>query len=76
MRPSATGVSGHVCGLQLLVYAAMYAAFSYWCMRSLATSVCRSEARLVYAAFSYYCMRPLATSVCGLKLRVYAALSY
>ena len=32
--------------------------------------------KLLYAAFSYLCMRPSATSVCGLKVLVYAALSY
>ncbi len=31
---------------------------------------------LRYAASSYYWMRPTATSVCGLKLLVYAAISY
>ena len=31
---------------------------------------------LVYEALSYECMRPSATRVWGLKLLVYAALSY
>jgi hypothetical protein len=41
--------------LKLLVYAAL----SYWCMRSKATSV-RGLKLLVYAAFSYLCMRHYA----------------
>ncbi len=32
--------------------------------------------RLAHAALSYWCMRPEATSACGLKLLVYAAVSY
>jgi hypothetical protein len=46
MRPEATSV----CGLKLLVYAAL----SYYCMRPQATCVCAYGLRLlVDAAFSY-----------------------
>ena len=62
MRPQATSV----CGLKLLVYAAL----SYECMRPSATSVCGLKV-LLYAALSYDCMRPSATSLCGLKLSGY-----
>ena len=34
------------------------------------------ESEELQVLLSYRCMRPYATSVCGLKLLVYAALSY
>ena len=50
--------------LKLLVYEA----FSYWCMRPYATSVCSLK------LLPYLAGLVLRTSACGLKLLVYAAL--